>query len=154
MPNVQEIIRDHVSLSITCIDRLYVNGYMPGLQTSGQLCDFLRKHLGHPIPSPALFRPIHDRFIERLVEVVRAYVPGVEPEPIKVEPCLYTTTPDEDFIIERAGPVVVASPCSGHGFKFGPAMGRLITAFATGKREPPARFRLPRPPGECRYFSI
>ena len=63
MPNVQEIIRDHVSLSITCIDRLYVNGYMPGLQTSGQLCDFLRKHLGHPIPSPALFRPIHDRFI-------------------------------------------------------------------------------------------
>jgi hypothetical protein len=63
MPNVQEIIRDHVSLSITCIDRLYVNGYMPGLQTSGQLCDFLRKHLGHPIPSPALFRPIHDRFV-------------------------------------------------------------------------------------------
>jgi hypothetical protein len=64
MPNVHEIIRDHVSLSITCIDRLYVNGYMPALQTSGQLCDFMRKHLGQPIPSPALFRPLHDRFVQ------------------------------------------------------------------------------------------
>ncbi len=66
MPNVHEIIRDHVSLSITCIDRLYVNGYLPTLQTSGQLCDFMHKHLGQPIPSPALLRPIHDRFVEEV----------------------------------------------------------------------------------------
>jgi len=63
MPNVQEIIRDHVSLSISCIDRLYVNGYMPALQTSGQLCDFMRRHLGQPIPSPAVLRPLHDGFV-------------------------------------------------------------------------------------------
>jgi len=54
MPNVHEIIRDHVSLSITCVDRLYVNGYLPGLQTPGQLCHFLKEHLGNPIPSPAV----------------------------------------------------------------------------------------------------
>ena len=36
---------------------------MPKLQTSGGLCYFLRDHVGHPIPSPALFTPIHDRFI-------------------------------------------------------------------------------------------
>lgn len=71
MPNVHEIIRDHVSLSITCIDRLYVNGYMPALQTSGQLCDFMRKHLGQPIPSPALLRPIHDRFVEEVESFAR-----------------------------------------------------------------------------------
>ncbi len=54
-PNVAELIRVHVSLSNTCIDRLYINGYVPTLQASGQLCYFLREHLGNPIPSPALF---------------------------------------------------------------------------------------------------
>jgi hypothetical protein len=73
MPNVHEIIRDHVSLSITCIDRLYVNGYMPALQTSGQLCDFMRRHLGQPIPSPAVLRPLHDRFIEEVEGFARRY---------------------------------------------------------------------------------
>ena len=63
MPNVQEIIRDHVSLSITCVDRLYINGYLPGLQTSGQLCYFLKEHLGNPIPSPALLGPMHNAFV-------------------------------------------------------------------------------------------
>lgn len=71
MPNVHEIIRDHVSLSISCIDRIYVNGYMPGLQTSGQLCDFMRRHLGQPIPSPAVLRPIHDRFVAGVGSFVR-----------------------------------------------------------------------------------
>ena len=62
-PNIATIIRDHVSLTTTCIDRLYLNGYVPTLQTSGQLCTFLREHLGYPLPSPALFRPLHDRFV-------------------------------------------------------------------------------------------
>lgn len=62
-PNVQSLLRDHVSLSISCLDRLYVNGYVPTLQTSGQLCYFLKEHLGNPIPSPALFGPMHDRFV-------------------------------------------------------------------------------------------
>jgi hypothetical protein len=62
-PNVHSIIRDHVSLSVTCLDRLYVNAYVPTLQTAGQLCFFLKKHLGYPIPSPALLPPLHDRFV-------------------------------------------------------------------------------------------
>ena len=63
MPNVHKLIREHVTLSIRCLDRLYLHAYMPKLQTSGGLCYFLRDHLGHPIPSPALFPPIHDRLI-------------------------------------------------------------------------------------------
>lgn len=63
MPNVHELIRDHVTLSIRCLDRLYLHAYMPKLQTSGGLCYFLRDHLGYPIPSPALFTPMHDRLI-------------------------------------------------------------------------------------------
>lgn len=62
-PNIETIIRDHVTLSVRCLDRIYLQGYMPKLQTSGGLCYFLRDHLGYPIPSPALFRPMHDRFV-------------------------------------------------------------------------------------------
>jgi hypothetical protein len=63
MPNIDSIIRDHVTLTVRCLDRIYLQGYIPKLQTSGGLCYFLRDHLGHPIPSPALFRPMHDRFV-------------------------------------------------------------------------------------------
>ena len=58
MPNVHELIRDHVTLSIRCLDRLYLHAYLPKLQTSGGLCYFLRDHRGYPIPSPALFAPM------------------------------------------------------------------------------------------------
>src|SRR5919202_5911541 len=61
--NIASIHQDEVSLSIRCLDRLYINGYVPTLQTSGQLCWFLRDHLGNPVPSPALLRPLHDRFV-------------------------------------------------------------------------------------------
>lgn len=69
MPNIHELIRDHVTLSIRCLDRLYLHAYMPKLQTSGGLCYFLRDHLGHPIPSPALFAPM----LERFVGAIKAY---------------------------------------------------------------------------------
>jgi hypothetical protein len=63
-PSVATILREHVSLSTSCIDRLYLNGYVPRLQSSGQLCAFLCDHLGHQIPSPAAIRPLHDRFVQ------------------------------------------------------------------------------------------
>ena len=66
MTNVAQLLKDHVTLSNRCIDRLYLNGYMPRLQTSGQLCYFLQKHLGNPIPSPALLRPRHEAFIAHI----------------------------------------------------------------------------------------
>jgi sarcosine oxidase len=50
------------------------------------------------------------------------------------ETCLYTMTPDETFIIDRvpdAPHVVIASPCSGHGFKFAPVVGEIIADLAT-----------------------
>lgn len=56
--------------------------------------------------------------------------PGLDPEPIATETCIYTNTADESFVLERHGRVVVASACSGHGFKFAPAFGRTIAALA------------------------
>src|SRR6266571_3617955 len=61
--SIPSILQDHVALTVRCVDRLYLNGYLPTLQTSGQLVHFLHDHLGNPIPSPALFRPLHDRFV-------------------------------------------------------------------------------------------
>ena len=46
------------------------------------------------------------------------------------ETCLYTNTADEEFVLERHGRVVVGSACSGHGFKFAPAVGRTLAALA------------------------
>ncbi len=71
-PNIETSIRDHVTLTVECIDRLYLNGYVPTLQTSGQLCWFLREHLGNPIPSPALLRPLHDRFVREVAAFAEA----------------------------------------------------------------------------------
>jgi len=62
-PNIADIIRHHVSLEVRCIDRLYLHAYMPKLQTSGGLCYFLSDHLGYPIPSPALLKPMRDRLV-------------------------------------------------------------------------------------------
>jgi hypothetical protein len=69
--NVATILRDHVSLSTSCIDRLYLNGYVPKLQSSGQLCAFLCDHLGNRIASPAAFRPLHDRFVQDVTAFAR-----------------------------------------------------------------------------------
>ena len=44
---------------------------------------------------------------------------------------MYTTTADEAFILERRGRLVIGSPCSGHGFKFAPAIGERLAALAT-----------------------
>jgi sarcosine oxidase len=57
--------------------------------------------------------------------------PRADPEPAHAESCFYTTTDDERFILERHGRIVVGSACSGHGFKFGPAVGKRLAALAT-----------------------
>jgi sarcosine oxidase len=73
-------------------------------------------------PDPAI--------IERISAWVRERFPDVDPEPVEAQTCLYTTTADQDFVLERRGRVVVGSACSGHGFKFAPAVGRRLAALA------------------------
>ncbi|MFL5023162.1 MAG: N-methyl-L-tryptophan oxidase [Microvirga sp.] len=50
--------------------------------------------------------------------------------------CMYTRTPDEDFVIDRSSAdprIVLASPCSGHGFKFASVIGEVLADLALGK---------------------
>jgi sarcosine oxidase len=53
-----------------------------------------------------------------------------DPAPVATDTCMYTTTADESFVLERRGRIVVGSPCSGHGFKFAPAIGERLAALA------------------------
>ncbi|WP_334662725.1 FAD-dependent oxidoreductase [Streptomyces cyaneofuscatus] len=71
--------------------------------------------------------------VGRLRAYAEEWLPGVagtEPAPLT---CLYTTTPDEDFVIDRQGPVTVLAGFSGHGFKFGPAIGELAADLVEGR---------------------
>jgi hypothetical protein len=57
-----EVLDGHVVLDIECLDRVYLNAYVPVLQSSGQVVAFMTQHLGLPIPSPAIFEKIGQRF--------------------------------------------------------------------------------------------
>jgi hypothetical protein len=59
---VNDVLNGHVALDIQCLDRIYLNAYVPNLQTSAQVVAFLSTHLGYRFPSPALFNQIGQRF--------------------------------------------------------------------------------------------
>ena len=57
-----DMVAGHVTLDISCPDRLYLNGYVAKLQTPGGVIWFFHDHRGKPIASPALFEPIGNKF--------------------------------------------------------------------------------------------
>jgi hypothetical protein len=91
---VNDVLNGHVVLDVECLDRIYLNGYVPNLQVGGQVVSFMTAHLGYPIPSPAImekigtaFRRAVDRFAadnkvpvvrfgkgDRKIEVMRPYL--------------------------------------------------------------------------------
>ncbi len=91
---VNDVLDGHVGLDVECLDRIYLNGYVPNLQVGGQVVSFMTAHLGNPIPSPAImekigtaFRTAVDRFAadnhipvvrfgkhDRKIDVMRPYL--------------------------------------------------------------------------------
>jgi sarcosine oxidase len=109
--------------------------YKIGLDHSGPLVDPDRQEQD---PDPGL--------TDRLVSLARQYLPGLAPDLVRTERCIYDNTPDQDFIVDRVGRVVIGSGTSGHGFKFGPLLGEWLADLATGRDPDPAlgRFSLSR----------
>lgn len=70
--------------------------------------------------------------VARLVDYAAAWLPGVDSDSVTADTCLYTTTPDSNFVVDRIGDVTVAAGFSGHGFKFAPAIGELVADLADG----------------------
>ena len=62
MVTVGGLLDGHVSLDLECMDRIYLNGYVPNLQVAGQVVSFMTEHMRCPIPSPALMEKIGTRF--------------------------------------------------------------------------------------------
>jgi hypothetical protein len=82
MTNVNDILRDHITLSVDCLDRMYLNGYIPTLQVPGQLVNFLTKHRGNKIPSPALLGRIGEQFVQAVKQFAQdQHVPLIHFEP-------------------------------------------------------------------------
>jgi sarcosine oxidase len=68
--------------------------------------------------------------IARIEAYAERWLPGLVPRVVSSTTCLYTTTPTQDFVLDRVGPVVVGAGFSGHGFKFVPEVGRRLAALA------------------------
>jgi hypothetical protein len=64
MASIPELLNGHVTLEVECLDRLYLNGYVGPLATSGGLVTFMREQLGKPIPSPVVLGQITEKFRE------------------------------------------------------------------------------------------
>ena len=79
---------------------------------------------------------------DQVLQFVRSKIPGLLPDSVGELTCLYTSTASEDFILDRYGPFVVCSPCSGHGAKFAPLVGEIAADLACGGASPDARFTL------------
>lgn len=84
-----------------------------------------------------------------LREIVHRYFPDADGPTLSLRACVFTNTPDEHFVVDHlpsAPEIVVASPCSGHGFKFASVMGEILADLALdgGTRHDISLFRLNR----------
>ena len=61
--SVAEILDQHVTFELEAIDRMYLNGYVPSLQTGGGAAYFMKQHLGARVPSTAMVAPLTKQFV-------------------------------------------------------------------------------------------
>jgi sarcosine oxidase len=103
-------------------------------------------HSGPAADLSALDQGPDELLTARLADLARRYLPDFSPDPVQTERCVYDNSPDEDFIVDRVGNVVIGSGTSGHGFKFGPLLGEWLADLAIGRDGDPAarRFSLSR----------
>lgn len=79
---------------------------------------------------------------QRLREHVAAWFPGLDPDSAAEISCTYTSTASERFVLDQRGPLTVAAGFSGQGFKFTPAIGRVLADATLDIAPPPEAFRL------------
>ncbi len=147
--------------------------YFAGLPTAsfgtGVFPAFTERHLyGFPIhkgsngwlkaTSHRFGRPVHpdaatqldSEVVEQIVDELHTLLPALrQAELVHIEACMYDVSPDQDFILDYLPGdtrIVFATGLSGHGFKFGPLLGHLLSSMLMGT--PPdvsiGRFRLTR----------
>jgi sarcosine oxidase len=111
-------------------------------------------HRGRSIDPDHLTQDVGGEEIKEMEDIAREYL-GMDPVFKTSAVCMYTNTPDENFIIDRHpafGNIIIASPCSGHGFKFSSLTGRILSDMALGNDTgfDLSPFSLHRPSRPCR----
>ena len=86
-------------------------------------------HSGVPVEPGERGEP-DPEVVQAASEWVRQRYPAADPSPRGAETCLYTNITNDEFVIERHGSIIGCSACSGHGFKFAPAVGARVAALA------------------------
>ncbi len=87
---------------------------------------------------------VPDQTLRKLETWIAKHLPGAAGPVMHAKTCLYSNTPSEDFLIDSldhfvkggARDVILASPCSGHGFKFMPLLGEMIADLVEGRANP------------------
>jgi len=113
--------------------------YAPGLvwygfPDAGHGVKVALHHQGTLADPDALRRDVEPQEIAYIRALLRTFMPAADGPLVETAVCMYTNTPDEHFIIDRhpgCSSVIVASPCSGHGFKFSSAIGEQLAMLAT-----------------------
>jgi sarcosine oxidase len=115
-------------------------GYMPyGLPSLDGSGVKVALHGGPSFDPEQPERQTDQHVIEMVKAFMQKHIPGATGRLISSRVCLYTMTPDEHFVIDlhpEHANVVIASCCSGHGFKFSPVLGKILADLAlTGQTE-------------------
>jgi sarcosine oxidase len=99
----------------------------------GKTIKVARHHGGASTDAAGIDRTVHQEDLDSIQEFVAAYLQGVEPRVVRSQVCMYTNTPDGDFLVGYvpARPeVIVLGGFSGHGFKFSPVIGDAAADLA------------------------
>ncbi|MGH2447256.1 MAG: FAD-dependent oxidoreductase, partial [Chloroflexota bacterium] len=89
------------------------------------------KHGAGPEVDPNTEPLLEPRRLEDVNRFVERHLPSLQTVPSRAETCLYASTPDDDFVIDRRGSIVLGMGFGGHGFKFGPVIGAMLADLAT-----------------------
>ncbi len=106
---VAEVLRDHVTLEVECIDRMYLNAYVPRLQYESGVAAFFRQHRGHPFASSALMDPISKAFVAAIHAFVQdqgvpliPFEKGQRKDDVMAEHLARFTAPEGILFVGRA----------------------------------------------------
>lgn len=100
-----------------------------GFPDTGDGVKFALHHHGDAVDPDSIRRTVDDREVAFMRDIVQTYMPDANGPLRDTSVCMYTNLPDDHFIIDRHplhASVIVASPCSGHGFKFSSAIGEVM----------------------------
>ncbi len=120
---------------------IFIHDLAPGLTSygfpdTGDGVKLALHHFGENADPDALRKMVSEGEVAFMRTVLQQYMPDANGPLREAQACMYTNVPDDHFVIDvhPAHPaVIVASPCSGHGFKFSSALGEVLADMATNR---------------------